>query len=210
MNAPSTLANPELMARRQFVLLVGPPGAGKTAWAREFSKRQLLFAETEPDAARIYRLAGLDSAATRGPEGDGLRFQHTFRAPHHSVSEAGMTGCLTRGWCPQPGELSLAHGGTLFLDDLPEFRASVLDRVLGAVRLGYVEHATQYTRVLLPACFSLVASMNPCPCGYHGCPQGYRGPVCRCSDEQIARYRKRVEKFEKLGIVVLLPGKVEP
>lgn len=198
--------DPEVMARRQFVLLRGPEGCGKTIWARDFSRRQKLWPATEPDAAAIYRLAGLGSEETRGLAAedrarDGLAFQYTFRAPHHSVSEVGMQGQLRRGWFPVPGELSLAHGGTLFLDDLPEFRPAVLDWVLAAIRRGYVEHQTQDVRILLPACFSLVASMNPCPCGWFGSEKR----ECRCPGDVIARYLARVSQFEKLCSVVLLP-----
>lgn len=202
--------DPALMARRKFVLLRGPVGAGKTLWAREFSRRQKLWPDSEPDSAALYRLAGIDREETRGLAAedrsrDGLAYQYIFRAPHHTVSEAGMMGTLHRGWCPRPGELSLAHGGTLFLDELPEFRRTVLDRVLGAVRLGYVEYQTQECRVLLPACFSLVVSMNVCPCGWHGSTR-YE---CRCSEEMIVRYAAQASPFEKFCEVVQLPSRAE-
>ena len=108
-----------------------------------------------------------------------------FRAPHHTISDAGLIG---GGPSPRPGEVSLAHHGVLFLDELPEFRRNVLEALRQPLEDGYVTVARASASVVFPARFMVVAAMNPCPCGYHGDPRRR----CSCSADRIDKYRARI------------------
>jgi magnesium chelatase family protein len=161
------------------LLMIGPPGAGKTSLAVRFPG--ILPAMTDEEAlesAVVHSLGhgGLDAAHWR---------RRPFRAPHHTASAIALAG---GGSVPQAGEISLAHHGVLFLDELPEFGRRALEVLREPMESGRITIARARRRVEFPARFQLLAAMNPCPCGHLGTPGGR----CRCNAEQIARYRARL------------------
>jgi magnesium chelatase family protein len=161
-------------------LLIGPPGAGKTMLARRLPS--ILPALTEDEALEvtaIHSVAGLLSSS------DVRLSARPFRAPHHSISSAGLVG---GGGVPRPGEVSLAHHGVLFLDELLEFPRSALEALRQPLEDGRVTIARAALSVAFPARFSLIAAMNPCKCCYLGHPTR----VCTCSEAEIVKYRARL------------------
>ncbi len=161
------------------VLMVGPPGTGKSMLAVRFPG--ILPPLSEAEALEV---AAIQSVSSEGF--DALRWaQRPFRAPHHSASSAALVG---GGNLPRPGEISLAHYGVLFLDELPEFDRDVLEALREPLESGRVSIARAARQAQFPARFQLLAAMNPCPCGHCGAP----GRRCRCTPERIARYRGRV------------------
>ncbi|WP_083238780.1 YifB family Mg chelatase-like AAA ATPase [Caloranaerobacter ferrireducens] len=161
------------------ILIIGPPGSGKTMIARRLPSilPELTFDESL-EITKIYSVAGLlkdNSLITRRP----------FRAPHHTISSASLVG---GGRIPKPGEVSLAHYGVLFLDELPEFQKSVLEVLRQPMEDGHVTISRVNASLTYPAKFMLVASMNPCPCGYYGDPTH----ECTCSEREINRYLGRI------------------
>ena len=162
------------------MLLRGAPGAGKTLLARALPG--LLPPLAEGEAAEVLRI---HSAAGRlVSHEEGLR-DRPFRAPHHSASRAGLLG---GGAPPCPGEVTLAHRGVLFLDELPEFDRGALESLRQVLEEGRIVLSRAAARVVFPAAFQLIAAANPCPCGWYG--SGVRD--CRCDDGVIARYMQRV------------------
>src|SRR5437667_5019171 len=161
------------------VLMIGPPGTGKSMLAARFPG--VLPALSEAEALEV---AAVHSVSTSGF--DAARWgERPFRAPHHSASAAALVG---GGNLPRPGEISLAHHGVLFLDELPEFDRDVLEALREPIETGRVSIARAARQAQFPARFQLVAAMNPCPCGH----AGDRTSRCRCTPERIARYRGRV------------------
>ncbi len=161
------------------VLMIGPPGTGKSMLASRFPG--ILPPLSESDALEV---AAVHSVSTSGF--DTARWgERPFRAPHHSASAAALVG---GGQVPRPGEISLAHHGVLFLDELPEFDRDVLEALREPIETGRVAISRAARQVQYPARFQLLAAMNPCPCGHCGDRSGR----CRCTPERIARYRGRI------------------
>ena len=162
------------------LLLSGVPGAGKTMMARRLpSILPALSLEEAYETSRVYSCAGLLSAEAP------LIIKRPFRSPHHTVSDAGLIG---GGHIPRPGEVSLAHNGVLFLDELAEFKKQVLEVLRQPLEDGAVTIARAASSLRFPARFMLVAAMNPCPCGYLG--DAIR--ACTCTPMQVQRYRSRL------------------
>jgi magnesium chelatase family protein len=176
------------------VLMIGPPGSGKTMLARR--QPGLLPAPSAEEALEIATIAGAGGLRTTL----GLELERPFRAPHHSCSDVALVG----GGDPiLPGEITLAHGGVLFLDELPEFRRSALEALRPTMESGVAVIVRARERVNMPAKPLIVAAMNPCPCGY----DGHKRRTCRCSPDQIQRYRSRVSGplMDRFDLHVALP-----
>lgn len=175
------------------LLMIGPPGTGKSMLAARLCT---LMPSLELEAARA-SAAVLSLAGIFSPE----HFRHRpFRAPHHTASAVALVG---GGNPPRPGEISLAHHGVLFLDELPEFDRKVLESLREPLESGQIHIARAARHALFPARFQLVAAMNPCPCGFRGDPSGR----CRCTPDQVARYRSKLSGpfLDRIDLFIEVP-----
>ena len=178
------------------ILLLGPPGSGKSMLSKRLpSILPDMTWDESLQVTQIYSVMGLLSANSP------LVRQRPFRSPHHTISSAGLAGGGTN---PRPGEISLAHKGVLFLDELPEFKRDTLDLMRQPIEDGRVTIARVSGTVSYPAEFMLVCAMNPCKCGWYGDPSG----KCTCSEQSVANYRSRISGplLDRIDMIVEVPA----
>lgn len=162
------------------LLMIGPPGSGKSMVAK-----RIPTIIPQPTTDEFLEILSIQSAAGITIQNQKIHFNRPFRSPHHTISDVGLLG---GGSIPGPGEISLAHNGVLFMDELPEFKRTTLEVLRQPLEDGHVSISRSAGKITLPCNFMLVAAMNPCPCGYLGDPQR----ECRCNSHQIQRYRSRI------------------
>ncbi len=178
------------------IIMIGPPGSGKTMLARRMpTVLPDMSIEEALETTKIHSVAG------RLPADSALIATRPFRAPHHSISYAGLIG---GGAVPKPGEVSLAHHGVLFLDELPEFKKDILEMLRQPMEDNDVTISRATTTLTYPAGFMLISAMNPCPCGYYGDPNH----ECNCSTSEIQRYMSRISGplMDRIDIHITVPS----
>jgi len=178
------------------IIMIGPPGSGKTMLAKRIPTiLPNLTLEEALETTKIHSVAGLI------PAGQGIVATRPFRSPHHTISDAALVG---GGKFPRPGEVSLSHHGVLFLDELPEFKKNVLEVMRQPLENGYVTISRALLSLTYPASFMLVAAMNPCPCGYATDPHNQ----CTCTPQQIQKYMARISGplLDRIDIHIEVPA----
>jgi len=168
------------VAGNHNLIMIGPPGSGKSMVAKRIPTIM-----PAPILEESLEVLSIHSAAGQTLGGPAVFGRRPVRSPHHTISDVGLLG---GGTIPGPGEISLAHNGVLFLDELPEFKRSALEVLRQPLEDGVVSISRSAGKITLPCSFMLVSAMNPCPCGYLGDPKH----ECRCSPPQIQRYRSRI------------------
>lgn len=185
----------EAKDERRRLLLVGPPGSQPIARARDLSRECRLWKGRESEQGYVYRTAGVPRSRD---------IDAPLRAPHYTLQDRSLVEGKLEGHMWKPGEVHLAHGGVLYLQDVAEFRFDVLDAVWSAWQTGYTRHSSTRRRgiagdrtpptrceLTVPAVFSLVMSTQPCPCGW----RGVLGKTCTCQDRQVERWWERIARL---------------